>query len=99
MISRDHGQEVIDILLQVMENERDKLVVILAGYKDRMDSFFSSNPGMSSRIAHHLDFAAYAGRSAGQSRLTTDQRSRFRASAQPPLLPGLPRGRFACVTG
>lgn len=55
----DYGQEAIDILLQVMENERDKLVVILAGYKDRMDEFFSSNPGMSSRIAHHLDFAAY----------------------------------------
>jgi probable Rubsico expression protein CbbX len=57
--SRDYGQEVIDILLQVMENDRDKLVVILAGYKDRMDDFFTSNPGMSSRIAHHLDFAAY----------------------------------------
>jgi probable Rubsico expression protein CbbX len=57
--SRDYGQEVIDILLQVMENERDKLVVILAGYKDRMDEFFGSNPGMSSRIAHHLDFAEY----------------------------------------
>ncbi len=57
--SKDYGQEVIDILLQVMENERDKLVVILAGYKDRMDEFFGSNPGMSSRIAHHLDFAAY----------------------------------------
>jgi probable Rubsico expression protein CbbX len=57
--SRDYGQEAIDILLQVMENDRDKLVVILAGYKDRMDTFFSSNPGMSSRIAHHLDFAAY----------------------------------------
>jgi probable Rubsico expression protein CbbX len=55
----DYGQEVIDILLQVMENDRDKLVVILAGYKDRMDEFFASNPGMSSRIAHHLDFAAY----------------------------------------
>ncbi len=55
----DYGQEAIDILLQVMENERDKLVVILAGYKDRMDEFFASNPGMSSRIAHHLDFAAY----------------------------------------
>ena len=55
----DYGQEAIDILLQVMENDRDKLVVILAGYKDRMDEFFSSNPGMSSRIAHHLDFAAY----------------------------------------
>ena len=57
--SRDYGQEAIDILLQVMENDRDKLVVILAGYKDRMDEFFASNPGMSSRIAHHLDFAAY----------------------------------------
>ena len=57
--SLDYGQEAIDILLQVMENDRDKLVVILAGYKGRMDEFFSSNPGMSSRIAHHLDFAAY----------------------------------------
>ncbi len=57
--SKDYGQECIDILMQVMENERDKLVVILAGYKDRMDHFFESNPGMSSRIAHHLDFAEY----------------------------------------
>ena len=57
--SRDYGQECVDILMQVMENERDKLVVILAGYKDRMDHFFESNPGMSSRIAHHLDFAEY----------------------------------------
>jgi probable Rubsico expression protein CbbX len=57
--SRDYGQECIDILLQVMENDRDKLVVILAGYKDRMDEFFECNPGMSSRIAHHLDFAPY----------------------------------------
>jgi probable Rubsico expression protein CbbX len=57
--SKDYGQECIDILMQVMENERDKLVVILAGYKDRMDIFFESNPGMSSRIAHHLDFAQY----------------------------------------
>jgi probable Rubsico expression protein CbbX len=57
--SLDYGQEAIDILLQVMENERDKLVVILAGYKSRMNEFFGSNPGMSSRIAHHLDFAAY----------------------------------------
>src|SRR5579875_2725445 len=57
--SKDYGQECIDILLQVMENERDKLVVIVAGYKDRMDEFFASNPGMSSRIAHHLDFAPY----------------------------------------
>jgi probable Rubsico expression protein CbbX len=57
--SKDYGQEAIDILLQVMENDRDKLVVIIAGYKDRMDTFFTSNPGMSSRFAHHLDFAAY----------------------------------------
>jgi probable Rubsico expression protein CbbX len=58
--SRDYGQECVEILMQVMENERDRLVVILAGYKDRMDRFFDSNPGMSSRVAHHLDFAAYA---------------------------------------
>jgi probable Rubsico expression protein CbbX len=57
--SKDYGIECIDILMQVMENQRDNLVVILAGYKDRMDHFFESNPGMSSRIAHHLDFAAY----------------------------------------
>jgi len=57
--SKDYGQECIDILLQVMENDRDKLVVILAGYKNRMDEFFECNPGMSSRIAHHLDFAPY----------------------------------------
>ena len=57
--SKDYGQECVDILLQVMEKDRDKLVVIFAGYKDRMDEFFECNPGMSSRIAHHLDFAAY----------------------------------------
>ena len=56
---RDYGKEAIEILLQVMENQRDDLVVILAGYKDRMDTFFQSNPGMSSRIAHHLDFPDY----------------------------------------
>jgi len=57
---RDYGQEAIEILLQVMENQRDDLVVILAGYTDRMDTFFQSNPGMSSRIAHHLDFPDYS---------------------------------------
>ncbi len=57
---RDYGQEAIEILLQVMENNRDDLVVILAGYKERMDRFFQSNPGMRSRIAHHLDFPDYA---------------------------------------
>ena len=56
---RDYGQEAIEILLQVMENQRDDLVVILAGYKDRMDTFFRSNPGMSSRVAHHIDFPDY----------------------------------------
>ncbi|HKV01531.1 MAG TPA: CbbX protein [Ktedonobacteraceae bacterium] len=57
---RDYGQEAIEILLQVMENQRDDLVVILAGYKKRMDTFFQSNPGIGSRIAHHLDFPDYA---------------------------------------
>jgi probable Rubsico expression protein CbbX len=57
--SKDFGLEAIEILLQVMENERDKFIVILAGYKDRMDVFFQSNPGLRSRIAHHLDFADY----------------------------------------
>jgi probable Rubsico expression protein CbbX len=57
---RDYGAESIEILLQVMENNRDDLVVILAGYKDKMDRFFLSNPGMRSRIAHHLDFPDYS---------------------------------------
>jgi len=56
---RDYGQEAIEILLQVMENQRDDLVVILAGYRDRMETFFQSNPGMRSRIAHHIDFPDY----------------------------------------
>jgi len=56
---RDYGQEAIEILLQVMENQRDDLVVILAGYADRMDRFFTSNPGFRSRIAHHIDFPDY----------------------------------------
>jgi probable Rubsico expression protein CbbX len=56
---RDYGQEAIEILLQVMENQRDDLVVIVAGYADRMGNFFKSNPGLSSRIAHHIDFPDY----------------------------------------
>jgi probable Rubsico expression protein CbbX len=56
---RDYGVEAIEILLQVMENERERLVVILAGYEDRMDEFFRLNPGMSSRVAHHIDFPDY----------------------------------------
>jgi len=57
---RDYGQEAIEILLQVMENQREDLVVIVAGYRDRMETFFQSNPGISSRIAHHLDFPNYS---------------------------------------
>ena len=57
---RDYGAEAIEILLQEMENRRTEVVVIFAGYKDRMDSFYSSNPGLSSRVAHHLDFPDYS---------------------------------------
>ena len=57
---RDYGQEAIEILLQVMENNRDDLVVIMAGYADRMDRFFTANPGFRSRIAHHIDFPDYS---------------------------------------
>ncbi len=56
---RDYGQESIEILLQAMENHRDDLVVIFAGYADRMQTFFSSNPGLASRVAHHIDFPDY----------------------------------------
>jgi probable Rubsico expression protein CbbX len=59
---RDYGQESIEILLQVMENNRDDLVVILAGYADKMDKFFQSNPGFRSRVAHHIDFPDYQDR-------------------------------------
>jgi probable Rubsico expression protein CbbX len=81
---RDYGQEAIEILLQVMENQRDDLVVILAGYKDRMDAFFRSNPGLSSRIAHHLDFPDYP---AGDllhiaDRMLESQNYRFGAGAR-----------------
>jgi probable Rubsico expression protein CbbX len=57
---RDYGQEAIEILLQVMETEREDLVVVLAGYKDRMETFFRSNPGMGSRVAHHLHFPDFS---------------------------------------
>jgi len=56
---RDYGQEAIEILMQVMENQREDLVVIFAGYKSRMDTFFQSNPGLGSRVAHHIDFPDY----------------------------------------
>ena len=57
---RDYGQEAIEILMQVMENQREDLVVIFAGYKSRMDTFFQSNPGLGSRVAHHIDFPDYS---------------------------------------
>ena len=81
---RDYGQEAIEILLQVMENQRDDLVVILAGYKDRMGSFFQSNPGMSSRIAHHIDFPDYAPHELTQiaDRMLTAQNYRLTPEAQ-----------------
>ncbi len=81
---RDYGQEAIEILLQVMENQRDDLVVILAGYKDRMDTFFKSNPGMSSRIAHHLDFPDYGQGEllAIAERMLAGMHYRFTSSAQ-----------------
>jgi probable Rubsico expression protein CbbX len=58
---RDYGQEAIEILLQIMEQQREDLVVILAGYADRMETFFQSNPGFRSRIGHHIDFPDYSG--------------------------------------
>jgi probable Rubsico expression protein CbbX len=57
---RDYGQEAIEILMQVMENQREDLVVIFAGYRNRMDTFFQSNPGLGSRVAHHIDFPDYS---------------------------------------
>ena len=63
---RDYGQEAIEILLQVMENRRDDLVVIFAGYADRMQTFYRSNPGLSSRVTHHIDFPDYALEELGQ---------------------------------
>ena len=82
---RDYGQESIEILLQVMENHRDDLVVILAGYKDRMDTFFSSNPGMASRVAHHIDFPDYSEAELMQiaQLMLTQLNYQFDASAEP----------------
>jgi len=79
---RDYGSESIEILLQFMENHRDDLVVILAGYTDRMEAFFTSNPGMSSRIAHHLEFPDYTlGELAAIAGLMLG-RQRYRLSAE-----------------
>jgi probable Rubsico expression protein CbbX len=82
---RDYGGEAIEILLQYMENHRDDLVVILAGYAGRMETFFSANPGMSSRVAHHLDFPDYTlDELAAIAALMLDtQRYRLSAEAEP----------------
>lgn len=81
---RDYGQEAIEILLQVMENQRDDLVVILAGYATRMERFFESNPGFRSRIAHHIDFPDYADEEllAIAEKMLEEQSYRFDETAQ-----------------
>jgi probable Rubsico expression protein CbbX len=76
---RDYGQEAIEILLQVMENQRDDLVVILAGYADRMETFFRANPGFRSRVAHHVDFPDYSNDELGEiaAKMLANQKYRF----------------------
>jgi len=85
---RDYGAESIEILLQTMENNREDLVVILAGYKDRMDKFFHSNPGMRSRIAHHVDFPDYSADELLQiaKLMLADQNYRFSPDAETAFL-------------
>jgi probable Rubsico expression protein CbbX len=78
---RDYGQEAIEILLQVMENQRDDLVVILAGYGERMDRFYQSNPGFRSRIAHHIDFPDYSNAELLQIAEIMLERQHYRLSA------------------
>ena len=79
---RDYGQEAIEILLQVMENQRDDLVVILAGYADRMDKFFESNPGFRSRVAHHIDFPDYSNDELHQIAVGMLDRQNYRLSPE-----------------
>jgi probable Rubsico expression protein CbbX len=81
---RDYGQEAIEILLQVMEAQREDLVVVLAGYRDRMERFFQSNPGFRSRIAHHIDFPDYSDDEllAISELMLADQNYRFSSEAR-----------------
>lgn len=85
---KDYGQEAIEILLQVMENQRDDLVVILAGYKDRMETFFAANPGFRSRVAHHIDFPDYSDPELFEIavRIADAEGYRFSAAAQAALI-------------
>jgi probable Rubsico expression protein CbbX len=89
---RDYGQEAIEILLQVMENQRDDLVVILAGYGDPMDRFFRSNPGFRSRIAHHIDFPDYSDGELFEiaERMLAEQNYRLSPSAEAALRAYIP---------
>jgi probable Rubsico expression protein CbbX len=92
---RDYGQEAIEILLQVMENQRDDLVVIVAGYQDRMETFFSSNPGFRSRMAHHIDFPDYGDEEllAIAELMLKEQSYRLSGRAREALIEYIPRRR------
>ena len=100
---RDYGAEAIEILLQEMENNSNDVVVIFAGYKDRMDTFYGSNPGLSSRVAHHLDFPDYSNTElmAIAELLLNVQQYRFSADAQEAFAEYIERRRllpfFACL--
>ena len=93
---RDYGAEAIEILLQEMENNRSDVVVIFAGYKDRMDTFYGSNPGLSSRVAHHLDFPDYSNNElmAIASLLLEAQHYRLSADAQEAFVEYIERRRL-----
>jgi probable Rubsico expression protein CbbX len=92
---RDYGQESIEILLQIMENRRDDLVVIVAGYADRMETFFSANPGFRSRIAHHIDFPDYTDPELMEiaAKMLDEQSYRLSDSARQALSEYIPRRR------
>jgi probable Rubsico expression protein CbbX len=85
---RDYGSEAIEILLQVMENQREDLVIIFAGYKEKMDAFYESNPGLSSRVANHVDFPDYSPEELLTIARTmiSEQQYRFTAEAESVLL-------------
>jgi probable Rubsico expression protein CbbX len=85
---RDYGAEAIEILLQVMENQRDDIVVIFAGYKDRMNKFYESNPGLSSRVTNHVDFPDYSEQELLQiaKLMLEEQQYRFASDADNVLL-------------
>ena len=85
---RDYGAEAIEILLQVMENQRDNIVVIFAGYKDKMNQFYESNPGLSSRVTNHVNFPDYTAEELLKiaKLMLQDQQYKFEAKADLILL-------------